>query len=137
MKSAEANPASREQSADETDGAPRPKLSLILCTGNDSYQGNSVWRLQTALNYTAEAAAEVGRLDEVEIVVGDWGSETPVRDALSLTPEAARIARFVTIPPRLHELSRRTAPSLRFWRSTLQHAAREVSTSDASTRTSS
>ena len=101
----------REYLAEPGSGnAPRPKLSLILCTRNDSYQGNSVWRLQTGLNYTAKAAAEVGRLDDVEIVVGDWGSETPVRDALSLTPEAARIARFVTIPPEIARAEQKDSP---------------------------
>jgi hypothetical protein len=101
----------RKDLADQESGnAPRPKLSLILCTRNDSYQGNSVWRLQTALNYTAEAAALVGRLDDVEIVVGDWGSETPVRDALSLTSEAARITRFVTIPPEIARAEQKDSP---------------------------
>lgn len=102
---------SREHSAaQESSGEPAPKLSLILCTRNDSYQGNSVWRLETALNYTAGAAAELGKPDEVEIVVGDWGSETPVRDALSLTPEAARITRFVTIPPEIARAEQKDSP---------------------------
>ena len=104
-------PLSPERSAEEGSAdAAGPKLSLILCTRNDSYQGNSVWRLQTALNYAAEAAADVGMLEEVEIVVGDWGSETPVRDALSLTPEAARIARFVTIPPEIARVEQKDSP---------------------------
>ena len=88
----------------------KPSLSLILCTRNDSYQGNSVWRLQTALNYTAKAAADVGKLDELEIVVADWGSETPVRDALALTPEAAQISRFVAIPPEIARVEQKDSP---------------------------
>ena len=71
-------PLSPERSAEEGSAdAAGPKLSLILCTRNDSYQGNSVWRLQTALNYAAEAAADVGMLEEVEIVVGDWEARRP------------------------------------------------------------
>lgn len=77
----------------------QPKLSLILCSRNDRYQGDSVWRLETALNYAAMVAADVGRLGELEILVSDWGSETPLRDVVALTDEAARVVRFLWIPP--------------------------------------
>lgn len=77
---------------------PRPRLSLILCSRNDHWQGNSLWRLETALNYTACQAAKLGRLDDVEIIVADWGSLEPLAEAVKLSQEAARIVRYLYIP---------------------------------------
>jgi hypothetical protein len=87
-----------------------PKLSLILCTRNDSYQGNSLWRLETALNYLGKTAADAGRLDEVEVIVSDWGSETPVRDVIALTSNAARLVRFLWIPPEVARAEQKDSP---------------------------
>src|ERR1700730_10004235 len=77
-----------------------PVLSLILCSRNDQYMGNSLWRLQTALNYVARNVEELGRENDVEVLVADWGSEVPLRDVLELSPAAARITSFIVIPPR-------------------------------------
>jgi hypothetical protein len=76
----------------------RPSLSLILCSRNDAFQGNSLWRLETTLNHTARLADELGRLDDLEVVVSDWGSRVPLRDVVRLVPEARRVVRFVTVP---------------------------------------
>jgi len=73
-------------------------LSLILCSRNDSYMGNSVWRLQTALDFLAANVCALGREADVEILVTDWGSDAPLRDALSLSPEAARMTAFISVP---------------------------------------
>ena len=78
-----------------------PALSLILCSRNDAYLGNSRWRLETALNYVGDRVASVGCEDRVEVIVADWGSDVPLRDAVSLAPAAARITWFLTIPPAL------------------------------------
>ena len=88
----------------------RPALSLVLCSRNDRYQGDSVWRLQTALDYAGRRVAELGREDDVEIVVSDWGSEFPLRERLELTPEAARIVRFLTIPPEIARAEQKDSP---------------------------
>lgn len=61
--------------------------------------GNSRWRLQTALNFVAEKVAEVGRENDVEVLVADWGSEVPLCDVLELSPAAARITSFILVPP--------------------------------------
>jgi hypothetical protein len=74
-------------------------LSLILCSRNDNYMGNSLWRLQTTLNYVAEKVHELGRENEVEVLVTDWGSEIPLHEVLHLSPAAARITSFILIPP--------------------------------------
>lgn len=76
-----------------------PALSLILCSRNDRYMGNSIWRLQTALDYVALTLAAIGRNDDVEILVTDWGSTTPLRDAVTLSEAAARMTTFITVPP--------------------------------------
>ena len=75
-----------------------PTLSLILCSRNDRYMGNPVWRLQTALNYVAARVAELKRETDVEILVTDWGSDVPLHTVLRLTPAAARLTRFVVVP---------------------------------------
>jgi hypothetical protein len=76
-----------------------PVLSLILCSRNDSYMGNSRWRLETTLNYIADQVAAAGRFDDVEVLVADWGSEIPLLEVIGLTPAAARIVSFLHIPP--------------------------------------
>jgi hypothetical protein len=79
-------------------GAHAPVLSLVLCSRNDQYMGNSLWRLCTTLNYTAQRISELGRMRDVEIIVSDWGSSTPLRDAVNLNAEAAQIVSFLHIP---------------------------------------
>jgi len=61
--------------------------------------GNSCWRLETAQNYVAKSVQELGREEEVEVLVADWGSEIPLREVLQPGPAAARIVSFVIIPP--------------------------------------
>jgi hypothetical protein len=72
-------------------------LSLVLCSRNDDFQGDPRWRLETTLNHVARQASLLGRLDDVELVVTDWGSEVPLCEVVRLTGEAARITRFVTV----------------------------------------
>ena len=76
-----------------------PLLTLVLSSRNDSYQGNSLWRLNTALNFIGREAAASGV--PVEIIVTDWGSDTPLRSALTLSSEAARTTLFLEVPPEL------------------------------------
>jgi hypothetical protein len=61
--------------------------------------GNSRWRLQTTLNYVAQRVHELGREEDVEILVADWGSDVPLREVLELSPAAARLVSFILIPP--------------------------------------
>jgi hypothetical protein len=91
----------RNESSARLSQARRPVLSLILCSRNDEYMGNSVWRLQTTLNYVAKAVSELRRGSDVEIVVSDWGSDVPLNEVLKLTAEAVRLTSFVLIPPAL------------------------------------
>ena len=50
-----------------------PLISLILCSRNDSYMGNSRWRLETSINLVLLNEKEIGLLDEIEIIVSDLG----------------------------------------------------------------
>ena len=65
--------------------------------------GNSRWRLETCLNYLAARVAEVGRSNEVEVLVADWGSDVPLGQVVTLTPTAARLVSFVHVPPSVAE----------------------------------
>src|SRR5262249_53362064 len=73
-------------------------LSLILCTRNDEYMGNSRWRLETTLNYVADQIEALDRANDVEVLVADWGSEVPLREVLRLSPAAAAVVSFILIP---------------------------------------
>ncbi len=88
----------------------RPALSLILCSRNDSYMGNSRWRLETALNYVAEQAEALGRRQDLEVLVADWGSEIPLARVVRLGAAARRMVSFLTIPPSLAATLQQDSP---------------------------
>jgi hypothetical protein len=87
-----------------------PALSLILCSRNDQYMGNSRWRLETTLNYVADQVKALGRTKDIEILVADWGSDIPLRDVLRLTPAAAGIVSFMLIPPEIARVLQKDSP---------------------------
>lgn len=78
-----------------------PLLSLVTCARNDNYNGDFMYRLQTAINYTGKELEKSGRLDAVELVIVDWGSECPLHTALDLLPVADRFVRFIIVPPEI------------------------------------
>jgi hypothetical protein len=73
-------------------------ISLILCSRNDCYMGNSRWRLETSINLALLNAKKAGLLDQLEIIVSDWGSEIPLRDVLKLVPEAEGRVKLIHTP---------------------------------------
>lgn len=75
-----------------------PDLSLIICSRNDGYMGNSLWRLQTVINLTALNVKRAGSQLDVEIIVVDWGSTTPLRESLRLSDTASGMTRFIEVP---------------------------------------
>ncbi len=78
------------------------KLLSLLCQGrNDNYMGNFSWRLSTVLNNHARNLRLLGAENEVEILVADWGSETPFYKTLELSPEARQLVKFLIVPPAL------------------------------------
>lgn len=76
-------------------------FSFIICSRNDQHGGNSLWRLETTLNFLAFSANKTASLDSVEILVCDWGSSRPLRKSLSLTAEALKITRFIEVTPKI------------------------------------
>jgi len=76
-----------------------PLISLILCSRNDSYMGNSRWRLETSINLVLLNAKDANFLDKLEIIVSDWGSVVPLSDVLNLVPEAIDRVKFVHVSP--------------------------------------
>ena len=76
-----------------------PIISLILCSRNDSYMGNSRWRLETSINLALLNAKNANFLDKLEIIVSDWGSEVPLSEVLNLVFEEKDIVKFVHVPP--------------------------------------
>ena len=80
---------------------PKPLISLILCSRNDSYMGNSRWRLETSINLTVLNAKEANFLNNLEIIVSDWGSDVPLPDALVLIPETRGVVKFVHVPQKV------------------------------------
>ena len=54
------------------------KLSIILCGRNDNYAGNFLQRLEHNLNKLVDNIERMG-LDDVEIIVTDWGSSDTER----------------------------------------------------------
>lgn len=76
-------------------------LSLIICSRNDDYMGNPMWRLATTINYLVEKIILEKRENEVEIIVADWGSKVPIAEVLKLSPMSAQLTGFVHIPETL------------------------------------
>lgn len=87
----------RKHSSDDV--IPSKLLSVVVTGRNDNYMGNFKYRITTCLNYLARNLKDLGRLDDVEVMVTDWNSDVPLAKVLPLSPEAGRICRFVYVPP--------------------------------------
>lgn len=73
-------------------------LSLIICSRNDNYMGDPMWRLSTSINYVSQKVHVLNRQHQVEIVVADWGSTEPIAEVIQLSKQAAAITRFIEVP---------------------------------------
>lgn len=86
-------------SANEQIKSSKPLLSIIIPARNDNFMLNFSYRLQCTLNCLANNLNKLGLMDQVEIIVSDWGSETPLHKILILNEGARKITRFLVIPP--------------------------------------
>ena len=77
----------------------RKLLSICLTGKDDNYMLDFRYRITTTINYIARNLKQIRRLDDVEILVTDWGSEVPLAQTLPLSPEASQICRFIYVPP--------------------------------------
>jgi hypothetical protein len=80
-------------------GKANPLISLLITARNDNYMGDFKWRLATMLNGMALSARVLDRLHDIEAVVCDWGSDVPLHQDMTLTPDAQAMTRFVVVPP--------------------------------------
>ncbi len=78
-----------------------PLLSLCLSGRNDNYGFNFKRRFVQAMNFLAWSARRAGVAEQLEVVFADWNSEIPLSRTLHLSAEAARMVRFIEIPPAL------------------------------------
>lgn len=76
-------------------------LSMVVIGRNDDYMEDYLYRLSNTLCFLASNLRELGRLDEMEVIVVDWGSDLPLRKALNLTEDAIAITRFASLSPQL------------------------------------
>lgn len=60
--------------------------------------GDPMWRLSTSINYVCQKVYALNRQQQVEIVVADWGSATPIAEVIQLSKQAAAITRFIEVP---------------------------------------
>lgn len=74
-------------------------LSVCLIGRNDTYRESFKDHLALSINYLAYNAKKVGCLDQLEIVVTDWNSDTPLANEMKLTLEGQEICRFISVPP--------------------------------------
>lgn len=79
------------------DGAPL--LSIFIPGRNDGFMENFNYRIETTINYMARNLSLLGLLDEVELIVVDWGSEIPLHNVLKLSPQSQLITRYIIVPP--------------------------------------
>ena len=85
-----------------------PLLSLCLSGRNDNYGFNFKRRFVQAMNFLAWSARKAGVEKQIEVVFADWNSEIPLSRVIRLSDGAAKMVRFLEIPP---DLAARYNPS--------------------------
>lgn len=73
-------------------------LSICIMGRDDDYMLNFKYCIATTINYIARNLKQLGCLDDVEILVTDWGSQVPLAQTLLLSPESGQVCRFVYVP---------------------------------------
>ena len=94
----------------ESDKSSAPLLSLVISSRNDQHEGNSVWWLQTTLNFVGRNVSLLNLCRQVELIVTDWGSDIPLRKVVELSEEACAITRFLEIPPDIAVKEQKDSP---------------------------
>ena len=74
-------------------------ISFCITGRNDNYTGDFKYRITTSINYLAWTAKNLDVLDQIEILVTDWNSDTPLYKDISLSTEASQITSFILVPP--------------------------------------
>lgn len=86
-------------------------ITWVVEGRNDNYMGNYRYRVSTSLNFLAANLETLSRLHEVDVLFVDWNSDSPLREVLPLTPQAASITNFVEVSP---EIAKKVYPQGNF-----------------------
>jgi len=74
-------------------------LSICLIGRNDDYGKDFKRRLQQSMNFLAYSAEKAGVLNQIEVLLTDWNSDTPLAEAVTFSPAAAAMVKFIEVPP--------------------------------------
>lgn len=74
-------------------------LSICLIGRNDDYGKDFKRRLRQSMDFLAYSAEKAGVLDKIEVLLTDWNSDTPLAEAVTFSPAAAKIIKFIEVPP--------------------------------------
>lgn len=70
-------------------------LSIVIAARNDNYGGDFLYRFKTAMQMTIDGITSSGYVDDVEIVIVDWGSEIPLH---TVVPSDGNLIRYIMVP---------------------------------------
>ncbi len=87
-----------------------PILTIIIPAKNDGFMANFNYRLETTLNTIANSANQLGRLEDLEILISDWGSQVPLKEVLQLDEITKQVTRYLITPPDIAEKEQRDSP---------------------------
>ena len=73
-------------------------LSICIVGRNDNYGKDFKRRLQQSVNFLAYSAEKAGVLSKIEILLTDWNSDIPLAEAVTFSPAAASIVKFIEVP---------------------------------------
>ena len=78
------------------------RISYILVSRNDNYNGDSVGRCINTVNHACEIITKNNVVDESEVVLVDWCSRSgSLKESIAsrLVPETKGLLKIVTVPP--------------------------------------
>jgi hypothetical protein len=78
------------------------RISYVLVSRNDKYNGDSVGRCINTVNHACEIIYKNNVVEESEVVLVDWCSKKkPLKDVIlnRLSPECKNTLKIVTVPP--------------------------------------
>lgn len=80
-------------------------LSHIVTARNDDYLGDFKRRLELLINFNCAQVMKAGGQDDYELLIVDWNSPSPLKEALNLNEAALKLTRFLEVPPKMVALN--------------------------------
>ena len=78
-------------------------LSICMVGRNDKYSPAFKRRFQQSINFLAYSAKKAGLLNDIEVLFTDWNSDIPLHEELRFSKDAAKILKFIIVPPKIAE----------------------------------